>query len=644
MMDASEVFVKSEKLRNFLTGFRFIALLLALIVTGFNNPEESTAVLKNVLPSIVNNKMALQVITTLMLLAYHFLAGIFFLKYHSNKTNITLLLVLDCIAGLICCACFGSSYLLLAIAIPVLESAFGDLPWPIILTITGVLYIIIVAVEFVGIMGLTFPTDDPNAGKMLIKDAKRAYLSQSLVFMVSFIISSVWAYLVSLQLEAEKVYLYQQAQEEKNAIIEDTLHDKETIQGLSNALISKDLDIEKYRNRVAETQEELEKHYKKYHDQKNQSIAQSELFREKENELNQLFEKRTLKMEQDVLEYKKQSDKSKELLGISVELNKSLNLQEAYVSVIEHMLKLIPVQTCIIFMLDTVEGHTELFAEMVYSPYSDFFRNFSVRIGEGLPGLVAERQKTMIVDGGGISFEGKDYQTLLTYEKSALVVPILYEEEILGVFYLGKQENYGFTADMAEIANSFAVVAAVTLQNAQLFQKTISGGMYDDITGLYNSIYFNERFSEEIKRSKRYKHDLSILLLDIDNFVPLNNDLGTAWGDDVLREAAEVIRAHTRETDVAARTQAGQFVVILLQSDKNNAGLIAERIRTAFEMRNMARMRRSRGTTTISAGVSNYPIDASSRDELIASVEKALTTAKANGGNNTVIADAIGLP
>jgi len=398
-MESGEIFVKSEKLRIYLVAFRVIALLLALIITGFNNTSESVAVLKHMIPSGI----VFQVLTSFMLIAYHFLASVIFLKYFSNKTNLTFLMVFDCLTGLICCACFGSIYLLLALALPVLEAAFGDLPWTVLLTIAGVICVIIIALEF-ALIGMSVPSGAPDeapaAGQMFIRDAKQAYLSQSVVLTISFIISVVWGYLISLKLEAEKVFLYQQAQEEQNRIIEDTVLDKETIQGLSNALIAKEIEIEKYRDKVTEAQEELEKNYKKYHDQKNQYIAQGELFREKEQELNQIFEKKALKMEQDVLEYKKQSDKSKSLLEMSVELNKSLNLQEAYVSVIEHLLKLIPVQTCIIFMLDTVEGRTELFAEMVYSPYSDFFRNFSVRIGEGLPGLVAERQKAMIVDGG----------------------------------------------------------------------------------------------------------------------------------------------------------------------------------------------------------------------------------------------------
>ncbi len=632
-MDSSEGFIKSDKLRGYIIGFRFFALFLGLILTAFNNPSEITAIVKFPLGG------GMHYVLPLFLILYHCLAALWFWKFHASKANMVILILSDVISGFLTCTLLGSSYLLLAIALPVIESAYSDFPWMIILIALSILACILTIVEYFGIMNIVVPQDDPEAGKIALKTAKSKMLLRTSLFFVFSTVSSLWAYLVALRLEAEKVFLYKQSQEEKNLIVEDTLHDKETIQGLSNALIEKENEIEKYKSKMTETRDELEKNYKKYHDQKNQYIAQSELFREKENEINQIFEKRSKKMEQDVLEYKKQSDKARSLLGLSIEINKSLNLQEVYVLIIENCIKLIPVQTCIIFILDTVEGHTQIFAEMVYSPYSDFFRNFSLRMGEGLPGIVAEKQRSIIVDSGSVNIEGKDYQTLLTYEKSALVVPILYEEEVLGVLYLGKQENFAFTPDMQELANTYARLAAVPLQNAQLFQKTISGGIFDDLTSLYNSIYFNERFGEEIKRSKRYQSNLSILLVDIDNFVPMNNDLGSAWGDDVLKETAEVVRAHTRETDVAARVQAGQFVVLLLQSDKTNAGLIGERIRTAFEMRNMARMKRSRGSTTISVGVANFPTDADGRDELIAAVEKALKKSKGLGGNKTTIAE-----
>lgn len=620
---------KSENLRIYIVAFRIIALLIGLILTKFN-ADTASALVK------IPSGGGLNLVISLFLIAYSILAALWFTKFHDRTNHMAMLSAIDAIFGLICCATLGTSYMVMAIALPTLEAAYAELPWPAIIIILTIFGIMIFAGESLNILGAQIAADDPDAMKDTIQALRASARFKLLVNFVAITIPTIWAYLVALKLENEKVDMFKQGQEEKQIIAEDSSKDKDTIQGLSNALIEKDAEIERFRTRLSETCEELETNYKKYNEQKNQNLAQNELFREKENEMNRVFEKRIQKMESDIEAVKTENEKSLSLLKVSIEVNKTLSLQEVYVSIIENCVKLIPVDTCIIFMLDMINGHTEIFAEMVYSQYSEYFRNFSLRMGEGIPGLVAERQIGVIIDDGSVSIGGKVYTSLIQYDKSTMAVPILYEEEVLGVLYLGKQASYGFTPEMQDLATTFTKIVAVALQNAQLFQKTISGGIFDDLTGLYNSIYFNERFSEEIKRSKRYKSNLSLLLIDIDNFIQMNNDFGTAWGDDVLKEAADVIREQTRDTDVSARIQAGQFVVILLQSDKVNAGIIAERIRTAFETKNMARMKRSRGTTTISLGVSNYPSDADDRDPLIAAVEQALNKAKQLGGNRSV--------
>ena len=109
--------------------------------------------------------------------------------------------------------------------------------------------------------------------------------------------------------------------------------------------------------------------------------------------------------------------------------------------------------------------------------------------------------------------------------------------------------------------------------------------MFDDLTGFYNALYFNERFAEEVRRCRRYKIELSLALIEIDNFAEFNDEFGSSWADDVLQETSDVIREHARETDIVARIQAGQYVMVLVHTDKRNAYIMGEKIRTAFEMK-----------------------------------------------------------
>jgi len=624
-VSSSEEFRNSARLHWFLFIFRFTALIIGLFLTDLNRPNASPHVLD--LPGVPKDFNSQLLPVTIFMFVYHFSAGMYSFRCGDKKFSSYLLIFADAITGMIASVFMGSSYFYLGFVLPALESALllGNTGFFFFILFPGVIYGVMIGGEFFFIRA----TEDPEKTRQLTA------LITSLQVMTFSSLVMLWAFKLAVGGEEENVELRKKANEEKNLILMDSQNDARTIQGLSNELVQhKDL-IDKLETQVQDLKNELESSYKRFHDAKQQGQASEELFKQKEKEMSQMCEKRLKEAEKDIELTKKKLTKVQALLECFHELNKSLNPEEAYMSIVEHLLKIIPAQTCILFIVETIEGQAEIFAEVAYSPYSDYFRNFSLRMGEGVPGIVAERQKPVKIDNGSIVVDGIEMQTLLTYEKSAIVAPILYEEEILGVIYLGRPENFGFTIENIEFLVSFANIAAVTLQNAQLFQKTIAGGMYDDITGLYNAIYFNERFSEEVKRSNRYKTTLSLMLIDIDNFTRVNDEYGSEWGDNLLKEVSEIIRAHSRETDVIARIQSDEFAVLLLQSDKSSAVLISERIRMAVEMRSIARAKKTKIHSSLSIGVANFPTDATSKEDLIAKVEEALETAKKKGGNNT---------
>jgi diguanylate cyclase (GGDEF)-like protein len=627
-MDTREEFRGSSRLHWYLFIFRFLALILGLFLTEVNRPDAVPHLFY--LPGVSYDQGASQqpfLYATVFLFFYHFAAGAYSFKAHEKKLYAYMLIFADLFTGLVVNGCFGTEYFLLGFVLPAMEAAMllGNAGFFFVVLLPGFLYAVMMAAE---IMPLIMSQDD---AKIHMKIILIAVLKCSIVAATMVL----WVFKAAVSAEEEVYVVRRKAQEDKNIILEESQNDKKTIQGLSNQYVELTSQCEEVKRQLLETREELEKGYKNLHAQKQQYQASDELHKEKEREMTLMCEKRVKEVDKDIEMIKKKYNKVQALLDCFQELNKSLNPEEAYMSIVEHLLKMVPSQTCILFIVESIEGQPEIFAEVAYSPYSDFFRNFSLRLGEGVPGIVAEKQKPIKIDNGSIVIDGVELSTLLTYEKSAIVAPILYEEEILGVLYLGRPENFGFNLDNLDFLVSFANIAAITLQNAQLFQKTIAGGMYDDITGLYNAIYFNERFSEEVKRSHRYNATLSLMLVDIDNFTRINDEYGAEWGDNILKEVAEIIKAHTRETDVIARIQSDEFAVLLLQSDKSSAVLISERIRMAVEMRSIARQKKTKIHSSLSIGVANFPSDAQGKEDLISKVEEALQQAKKKGGNNT---------
>jgi diguanylate cyclase (GGDEF)-like protein len=101
----------------------------------------------------------------------------------------------------------------------------------------------------------------------------------------------------------------------------------------------------------------------------------------------------------------------------------------------------------------------------------------------------------------------------------------------------------------------------------------------DGLTRIHNTRYLNEFLEREVVRSQRHERPLSFLMIDIDRFKSINDSLGHLCGDFVLRELADLIRVTVRKEDLFARYGGEEFAVVLVETDRHGATLVAERIR-----------------------------------------------------------------
>lgn len=156
----------------------------------------------------------------------------------------------------------------------------------------------------------------------------------------------------------------------------------------------------------------------------------------------------------------------------------------------------------------------------------------------------------------------------------------------------------------------------------------------DGLTGLYNHRYFFERLEKEMHRAIRYKHPLSLIILDIDFFKNYNDTHGHLAGDAVLRGIAECIRSGARAVDIVARYGGEEFAVILPHIDKNGAITLAERIRNIIASYPFPRKdTQPNGNLTISLGVAELSAHAKNADSLVKLADDALYKAKELGRN-----------
>ncbi|MCX6362967.1 MAG: diguanylate cyclase [Actinobacteria bacterium] len=164
--------------------------------------------------------------------------------------------------------------------------------------------------------------------------------------------------------------------------------------------------------------------------------------------------------------------------------------------------------------------------------------------------------------------------------------------------------------------------AAVRLGRAEIDAIT------DGLTGLYNHRYLHERLSEELHRARELGRPLTALFCDLDHFKGYNDANGHSAGDAVLREVSHLIEQSVRNVDIAARYGGEEFVVLLVETGREAALAVAERIRERIRAAGFT----AHGTPlTVSIGIAGYPEDAERREELLDKADWAMYLAKRRG-------------
>lgn len=184
-----------------------------------------------------------------------------------------------------------------------------------------------------------------------------------------------------------------------------------------------------------------------------------------------------------------------------------------------------------------------------------------------------------------------------------------------------------FAREEAQLIRRFATLAAMACDNARRREQLSTLALTDDLTGLPNRRHFQERLSAELARVGREAVPVSLLLLDVDDFKAVNDTLGHAAGDAVLRDLAGVLREGVRLADVPCRTGGEEFAVILPGADQREAKRCAERMLTAIRLA---------GEIRVSAGVATAPADGRTVDGLFQVADDRLLAAKAAGKDRLV--------
>ncbi|MDX6405992.1 MAG: hypothetical protein QOH70_3447 [Blastocatellia bacterium] len=259
-----------------------------------------------------------------------------------------------------------------------------------------------------------------------------------------------------------------------------------------------------------------------------------------------------------------------------------------------------------------------------------------IALGEGIAGSVMREGLPMVAsidDLGRTSLPERGYKT-----KTFMSYPITIGTRKFGVLNLTDKTGGGaYNANDLSVIELVAPQIALAIERAAWQQRANQFqvmSITDPLTGLHNRRYLEARLAEELSRSKRYDYPLSFMMIDIDDFKHYNDRNGHQAGDRALEITAQCLRSALRKVDVASRYGGEEFSILLPQTNLQEAGVIADRIRrkindTSFEHGKSQPL----AAVTVSIGLSAFSPALDSAEAIVRAADRALYHAKSHGKN-----------
>lgn len=229
--------------------------------------------------------------------------------------------------------------------------------------------------------------------------------------------------------------------------------------------------------------------------------------------------------------------------------------------------------------------------------------------------------------------------------RSIMVLPVIFYDEVIGTLLLNiAKAERTFTERERKLCAAIASASANTLYNAFLYDKIerekrdLEGlAITDYLTGIYNVRHFYNRLEEEFSRSERHRIPLCCMMFDIDNFKNINDTYGHRVGDIILRELAQLVREHTRKSDVFARYGGEEFIMLLPQTSLTGSLSEAERLSKIVKKYQFYALKNGE-KITVSVGIAcSSDTRIKNPDNLITFADDALFTAKKKGRDQIAI-------
>ncbi|HBM79461.1 MAG: sensor domain-containing diguanylate cyclase [Clostridiales bacterium] len=323
----------------------------------------------------------------------------------------------------------------------------------------------------------------------------------------------------------------------------------------------------------------------------------------------------------------------KALSKVALTINKFLDVEKTYNSVLDAINSLVSFKGCYIFDMKDEEGEMIPVAYRMDDDFSDKVYSFSVE--ESILGQIVHSSKAIIINDLYMKPGDKGYCEYCTIYKSCILVPMRRLNKCIGCIIIFSDEYRAFGDEILEFLMILSDQATIAIENAKLFRLSEEEAITDGLTYLYNQRFFYSCIEKKIRECEKNSDAMSLIIFDIDYFKRINDTYGHLVGDFVIREVARLIKSSVRKNDIVSRYGGEEFTVILPSSKSMDAYAIAERIRKRVED-HIFRYKTFNIKLTISGGISEYPNPASNAMEMVSFADRAMYSGAKEKGRNKI--------
>ena len=219
-------------------------------------------------------------------------------------------------------------------------------------------------------------------------------------------------------------------------------------------------------------------------------------------------------------------------------------------------------------------------------------------------------------------------------ETEFMLLPLNSKSALQGVIVLiGSAGKVLIAPEKTDNIHFLMEQSSLALENAGRYSVAKDLLNIDELTGLYNYRYLEIALERELKRAERYGLSMSVIFLDVDMLKVVNDTYGHLIGSQALKEIGVVLKKSVREVDIVIRYGGDEYTIILIETGKQGASIVAERIRKTIDNHCFLLGESNEIKLTASLGFACYPEDTKSKLELLEMADRAMYYGKASGKN-----------